>query len=67
MSLKWGLPQNDSKIDDDEDDVFTAWKNKPNYFIILFIICFFLLRIEKQNKNNIDAKQAQASEIFSIE
>jgi len=47
MSLKWGLPQNDLKIDD--DDVFTAWK-KPNYFIILFIICFFLLRIEKQNK-----------------
>ena len=61
MSLKWGLPQNDLKIDDDEEDVFTAWKNKPNYFIILFIICFFLLRIEKQNKNNIDAKQAQAS------
>jgi len=48
MSLKWGLPQNDLKIDDDdEEDVFTAWKNKPNYFIILFIICFFLLRIEK--------------------
>jgi len=46
MSLKWGLPQNDLKIDDDEEDVFTAWK-KPNYFIILFIICFFLLRIEK--------------------
>ena len=67
MSLKWGLPQNDLKIDDDDEDVFTAWKNKPNYFIILFIICFFLLRIEKQNKNNIDAKQAQASEIFSIE
>ena len=50
MSLKWGLPQNDLKIDDDEEDVFTAWKNKPNYFIILFIICFFLLRIEKQKQ-----------------
>ena len=52
------------KIDDD-DRVFTAWK-KPLFYYPLYNM-LFPSSYWKTKQKIIDAKQAQASEIFSIE